>query len=218
MKQVNWKYGLGEIIIVVIGLYCAFALNSYKENLANQKLKKEYLESISLDITKELKSLKDNDSIILSVLTSIHHIKPFLGNKKGDRDTIVNKVFELTRMITFHPENSTYQTLINSGDMKLVDNFKLRKDIQEHYSSHKIIVQSYRRLEDIQKKYFDDLFVYTINFDEIKKGNNDFLDNKLLKNIIVSMEGAYYLILNQNSVCQKNNHNLLEKINSLLES
>lgn len=213
MKKINWKYGIGEIIIVIIGLYGAFSLNSFKDHVNNAKLKVEYLESLALDVQKELKTLKKNDDEIMVILKSIHDIKPFLGNKSGNRDTIVNKVFELSTMVDFYPENTTYKTLINSGDMKLIDNFKLRRTIEEHYSQHKITLKGYKKLATIYERYFTDLFVRKIDFDEIKKENYDFLDDKLLKNLMVTIEGSYYLIMNENRKCEKSNTNLLDKIN-----
>jgi hypothetical protein len=214
MNKINWKYGIGEIIIVIIGLYGAFSLNSFTQSVNKSKLKVEYLESLALDIKKEIKVLEDNDDQIMVVLKNIHDIKPFLGNKIGNRDSIVSMVLELSSMIDFTPENSTYKTLINSGDMKLIDNFKLRRTIEEHYSSHKITLNNYKKLAVIYEKYFTSLFVYDIDFDEIKKGNNDFLDNKILKNIIVTIEGSYYLIMNGNRKSEKSNANLLKEINA----
>lgn len=212
MNKINWKYGVGEILIVIIGLYGAFSLNSFKENSKNEKLKIEYLESLSLDIEKELKILQQNDDEIMVALKTIHDIKPFLGHKKGNRDSIVSKVFDLFAMVDFYPENSTYRTLINSGDMKLIDNFKLRRTIEAHYSRHKTTLKSYKKLANVYENHFANLFVYNIDFDEIKEGNNDFLDNKLLKNILVTIEGSYYLIMNENRKCEKSNDNLFKKI------
>lgn len=217
MKKINWKYGIGEIIIVIIGLYGAFSLNSFKEETKNNKLKVEYLESLVLDIEKETSMLKKNNEDIYIILKTIHDIKPFLGNKKGDRDTIANKVLELFTMVEFYPENSTYKTLINSGDMKLINNFKLRRTIEEHYSRHKVTLKSYKKLSNIYENHFNHLFVHNIDFDEIKNGNNDFLDYKLLKNIIVTIEGSYYLIMNENRTCKKSNENLLVKIKNEID-
>lgn len=217
MKKINWKYGIGEIIIVIIGLYEAFSLNSFKEETKNNKLKVEYLESLALDIEKEMTMLKKNDDEIYTILKTIHDIKPFLGHKKGNRDTIANKVLELFIMEEFYPENSTYKTLINSGDMKLINNFKLRRSIEEHYSRHKTTLKSYEKLANIYENHFNHLFVHNINFEEIKEGNTNFLDNKLLKNIIVTIEGSYYLIMNENRQCEKSNENLLEKIKNEIE-
>ena len=213
MNKINWKYGIGEIIIVIIGLYGAFSLNTFKDEVNNAKLKIEYLESLALDIQKEIKTLKKNDDEILIILKNIHDIKPFLGNKKGNRDTIVNKVFELSTMVDFHPENNTYKTLINTGDMKLIDNLKLRRTIEEHYSHHKITLKNYKKMANIYEKYFTDFFIQNIDFYEIKKENYDFLDDKLLKNLMVTIEGSYYLIMNANRKCEKSNTSLLEKIN-----
>jgi len=121
----------------------------------------------------------------------MREIKPFLGNKAKKRDTIVGKVFGLARLTNFYSENTTYRTLINSGDLKLINNFKLRRGIQEHYSFHKIVSLNYKRLEEIHKSYFADLFINVIDYNELRKGNNQ---------------------------CIESNKSLLEKINNELSN
>ena len=180
MRKINWKYTLGEVIIVVIGISIAFSLNSLKENLSNSKHKTQYLENMTLDIDKELKELNRINLEIQSKLKTIREIKPFLGSRSENRDTIVSKVFELARMVNFYPENTTYQTLINSGDMKLIDDFQLRRSIEEHYSYHKNVLQNYIRIEEIHKKHLGNFFIYELDYDKLQKGNLDFLDSKLL--------------------------------------
>ena len=132
MKKINWRYTLGEIAIVIVGITIAFSLNSIKDNLSDKKLKKQYLENIILDIQKELEILEENNVKIQKKLADIKIVKPFLGNSSVRRDTIMQRFFEIAILVDFIPENTTYQTLINSGDMKLIDDFDLRQQIGNH--------------------------------------------------------------------------------------
>jgi hypothetical protein len=57
------------------------------------------------------------------------------------------------------------------------------------------VLKSYIRLENIQKEYVGDYFIYHTDFDDFPKGKFGFKDEKLLKNIIMSMRGSFDLKL-----------------------
>jgi len=212
MKKTNWRYTLGEIAIVIVGITIAFSLNSIKENISNKKLKKQYLENILQDIEKEIETLEGNNKKIQQKLEDISVVKPFLGNNTIRRDTILQRFFEIAVLVDFSPENTTYQTLINSGDMKLIDDFTLRQNIEAHYSNHKNVLQNYTRIEEINRKYVADLFIFDVDYNKIRKGNIDFLDLPKVQNIVFSVENSYRMVLSSNKECIESNQALREAI------
>ncbi|MGY3795751.1 hypothetical protein [Aquimarina sp. 433] len=213
MKRINWKYAIGEIIIVIIGITIAFSLNNIKENRSNVDLKKQYLDNLAIDIEREIALLEENETKFNSKIKTTLQIQAFFRNPEiTKRDSISRKVFVLARLINFTPQNTTYRTLVNSGDMKLIDNFDLRKSIEEHYSSHKNILQDYQRIEKINEKYLADFFIHKMDYTKIRSGNLDFLEDPLLKNIVSSMNGAYYIVLESGKKCLESNKRLLEEI------
>lgn len=214
--KINWKYAIGEILIVIIGISLAYLLNSWKENRANENQKKQYIENLILDIKQEIAQLESNESQVQKKLKDIEYLMPFLGNPKDDRKTAAKTVFNLAQMINFYPENSTYQTLINSGDMKLIDNFQLRRSLEQHYAYHDIVLQNYGRIEQIHKKYLGDFFIHELDYVKIQIGDTSFLDNPLLRNIFMSIRGSYYMISQSNKQCIKNNKELLAKVENEL--
>ena len=50
MKKVNWRYAIGELIIVTLGISIAFALNSWAESNKQEKKTKVYLQGIITDL------------------------------------------------------------------------------------------------------------------------------------------------------------------------
>jgi hypothetical protein len=109
--------------------------------------------------------------------------------------SIVGKVFSIVSLTNFTPNDNTYQALINSGDFKLINDFNIKTAIEKHYSVYEIIQIDYLRLENIQKEYVGSYFIHNIDYDDFNKGVFGFKDEKLLKNIILSMRGAFELKL-----------------------
>lgn len=210
--KVNLRYAIGEILIVIVGISIVFALNTWKDNKTNKELKSLYLSNITEEIKAEIDQLEKNTKDIEGIISSIKVIKPFLGQKEARRDTLIGRFFNIARLVNFSPENTTYQTLINSGDLKLIDNFELKSSIGRHYGDHKLIIQNYSRIEKIHERYLADLFIYELDFEKIRQGNTDFFDNPMLKNILISIENAYYMVLNSNKICLESNKSLLNKI------
>lgn len=207
--KIKWKYTIGEILIVIIGVTIAFTLNNCKENRQKKTERNLYINNLIIDVEQELIQLHDNQNQVSGKLEQIQKIRPFLGSKSNGRDSIAYAVFGLSRLIAFHPENTTYQTLINSGDLKLISNFTLRRSIEEHYAMHDNILNDYKRLEKINEKYMGDFYIYEIDFKAVSKGDLEFLDNPLLLNIISSIEQSYRLLKNSNKKCIQSNEDLL---------
>lgn len=74
-----FKYAIGEIILVVIGILIAISINNWNENKKNKK----YLNQIFSSIENELKeSNKDIKRVIPKQLASVDTIDVYLNNEK----------------------------------------------------------------------------------------------------------------------------------------
>ncbi|MEZ4795653.1 MAG: DUF6090 family protein [Flavobacteriaceae bacterium] len=195
MKKINWNYTFGEILIVIIGITIAFSMNKCAENSKNETQKLQYLTSIKNDIEADKTVLEDNLKAIEEKINVASEILPKLNTNAPDKMSVVGKVFNIVLLDNFTPTDNTYQALINSGDFKLIDDFKLKTTIEKHYSTYESIKKDYLRLENIQKEYVGDYFIHNVDYDAFNKGEFGFIDEKLLKNIIMSMRGALDLKL-----------------------
>ncbi|PKA82482.1 hypothetical protein ATE92_0612 [Ulvibacter sp. MAR_2010_11] len=57
-------------------------------------------------------------------------------------------------------------------------------------------MKDYERQEIIHKEYLGNYFIHNVDYDAMRSGQFGFRDEKLLKNIIQSMHGAFQLKLN----------------------
>ncbi|SDM74467.1 hypothetical protein SAMN05421823_1234 [Catalinimonas alkaloidigena] len=193
LKKINWRYALGEILIVLVGITLAFWLNNWKDHRQEAHARAQYLTQLKRDLERDSLQLHDNIAQCARRMRSIEQLLPHLGHTLPGRDTAYRLVFELPLSIEFRPKTITYQTLINSGDYSLIDQFSLRAAIEEHYLLYDHIRKEYERQEIITSKYIGDFYVRELNYPQLQRGNYDFLDNPLLYNIAVSVRGALRL-------------------------
>ncbi|MEZ4802004.1 MAG: DUF6090 family protein [Gelidibacter sp.] len=195
MKKINWQYTLGEILIVIIGISIAFSMNKCAENSKNITQRNQYISNIKSDIEADKTALEENVIALEKKIKTTDEILPKLNTDSPDKMMVVGKIFEIVNLIDFTPKDNTYQTLINSGDLKLIDDFDLKTAIETHYSYYETMLKSYLRLENIQKEYVGNYFIYNTDFDDFRQRKFGFKDEKLLKNIIMSMRGSFEIKL-----------------------
>lgn len=180
---------------MIIGISIAFALNSWAANARDKEARKQYIESLISDLNNEQAHLEENVSLFQQKIGSIQSIFPYLAGKVDGRDTIAQKIFDLAKIVYLQPNDVTYKTLINSGDLGLIPDFQLRKQLENHYSDQELIRLDYKRQDNIHERYFGDFMVYKMDFNKVRIGDYSFIDEPLLKNIIQSLYGTYRIAI-----------------------
>jgi len=193
--HINWKYALGEIFIVIIGITIAFSLNNWNERRKNELQKDKYLENLKSDIVNEKAQLEENIESLNEYLKYVETVLPYLGNHPNVPDTIAKTVFRLANLINFIPQKVTYNTMINSGDFNLIKDFELKTLIQKHFTDQDLIVMDYDRQKNIHEKYLSDFLIYHMDYIKMRRGNYEFMKDKMLRNIIFSLYGTYKLAI-----------------------
>ena len=120
-----FKYAIGEIILVVIGILIALQINNWNENRKNNKLKEFYMKSLAEDLNrdilhinrvatlqeKEINLLQSfTDRIYLQSSTTIDTIRK-IAQFEFDPDYVVKRDYN----------NNTFNTIISSGNIELFD-------------------------------------------------------------------------------------------------
>ena len=152
--KINWKYTFGEIIIVIIGISIAFGLNNWASAQKGKSLAKQYLENLKLDIEADAEALLLNIDKIMTSMENNRFITSSLNMEQIGRDSIARVYFqELSKVFDFYPNQSTFEALKYSGDLNLIQNFKLRNDIVRHYDAFALLERSKTRFENVNSNY-----------------------------------------------------------------
>ena len=114
-------YAIGEIVLVVIGILIALGINNWNENNKLEELKQVYYQQILKDLKKDKVYINEKINLYNSRIEDYlnyldSYKKPHLSTKE-----VLQNQFKLnfkTDNIRF--QNSTIQTLENTGNIKLI--------------------------------------------------------------------------------------------------
>jgi len=133
-----FKYAIGEIVLVVIGILIALTINNWNEsrkgdirlNAGLQELKSELLADVEL-INRRLITLKDADDYG-------QYLQDFANNELKNIDTIkLRKSIHYTGyLLVFEKNSRAYENLVDQGDIQNLANTKLKQDLAVFYDEN----------------------------------------------------------------------------------
>ena len=83
-----FKYAIGEIVLVMIGILLALQVNNWNEERKNTSIRKSYLENLKVDLKKDLENLERLNTINTSAETEGFYLADFLDNNLVKVDTL----------------------------------------------------------------------------------------------------------------------------------
>jgi uncharacterized protein DUF6090 len=130
------KYAIGEIILVVVGILIALQINNWNQVRIEIKTETESLNNLVLDLEEQSDLLelylKDESGFYEDGIYILEHYakhKSFSLN-----DTLLSKLNKLAFRRTFTPINTTFEELVSTGNIGLIRNKKLKRNILKFYN------------------------------------------------------------------------------------
>lgn len=192
-----FKYAIGEIILVVIGILIALQINNWNEDRKTRQSEIKYLTNIKLDIERDLVALdtqiklrKNKFATTESLISHIDGVKPI-----SDLDVLSKNVFSTINEERFTPNNSTYTELTSSGNLSLIENDSIKRlllELEELYKDNQFGIEheAFEYKEYINKQLFK-----FVDMDKLKKAfykkvsaKNYGLNFKHFDNLLKSLE------------------------------
>jgi uncharacterized membrane-anchored protein YhcB (DUF1043 family) len=164
-KTANYfKYAIGEIVLVVIGILIALSINTWNENQKSKNEAQFQLSKLKDNLTS------DNEQIKNVIATDARYIKHLtlcvrvLSNEVEMSIEEFTKNFQLMyNTLSFNPTQSTFESLISSGKIELIKNQSLLDDLFSYYNA-----KNYTAWDSSIKDYTRNIFgPYLINFDHV---------------------------------------------------
>ena len=130
-----FKYAIGEIILVVIGILIALQINNWNENRKLNEQRKELISNLITDFTDTNASL---DSIIKFKEERLKIMNDFMRIINNESQTVA--LDSLRKMavvffseINFKPTISSYNESISNGDFKLLKSKQLSQHVDTFF-------------------------------------------------------------------------------------
>jgi hypothetical protein len=134
-----FKYAIGEIVLVMIGILLALQVNNWNEGRKNNGIKQSIIDNLIVDLKMDIENLEEFNTINTNAEKEGRYLASFLDNTLNDIDTL-----RLTNAIIFCgyiPNRSiitsTYNDLINSNNIHLFHDVKFKRLLDEYYGQDK---------------------------------------------------------------------------------
>ncbi|WP_298511578.1 DUF6090 family protein [uncultured Kordia sp.] len=133
MKKINWKYALGEILLIFIGITLAITFQNWNENRKQAQLEKTVLKQLKASLQNDLKDVNANLATHQRVQQSCGRILEALHSSDPINDQLVIREMSQASDNTFLVSDvSTYEYLKSIG-LHIIQDDDLRKQISILY-------------------------------------------------------------------------------------
>ena len=167
-----FKYAIGEIVLVVIGILIALQINTWNENKKTTEIENKILIEISNGLEKDLIDVGINKNGHILGLNAIRYWTKIINNEKVNIDSIQIQYHRLLRNFVSVQNTSGYESLKSRG-LEIVKNDSLRLEIISLYE------ENYNIIKNIEEEYHENKF-YKNYYKEINSliSSNFIYDNK----------------------------------------
>ena len=205
-----FKYAIGEIILVVIGILIALQINNWNESRKINQEEKQTISILKLEFEKNLKDLESNIETIEAIKNACDELLKYTGPKHEtgtlkDTDSLISMT---VRMSIWDPSLYTLSDIKNSGKLSKLSNHDLKMLLIEWESFYSNLLDWGDFYVSRGNKYFDFLLDNSINrnfsFQRQSSGskskfegsNEDLLRNINFENYLINKSDLNAFMLN----------------------
>lgn len=130
-----FRYAIGEILLVVIGILIALQINNWNENQKSARQEKTYYCKIAEDLQVDINNI---DSSLVTIDKRLESAEKFLKNLlkiQNDKAVILKDFIATFRYYKFIPTKAAIVDITSSGKLEQLRNQTLKKRILSHYTS-----------------------------------------------------------------------------------
>ena len=125
-----FKYAIGEIVLVVIGILIALQINNWNEARKTRNKELNYLSNIKSDLQLNIAELQEYIDVRTSRIESANIIiEHFEGKPLTNLDEFNNHAVNIYTWRKFYQNNNTFQELTNSGNLALISNDSIKNTL-----------------------------------------------------------------------------------------
>lgn len=179
------KYAIGEIVLVVIGILIALSINNWNDGQSKRnaelnfyKNKKQQLLDDANNIASELKY---NTRFVNQFRNAIQIIE---ANDRSKKDSLGKITVNLIGYSDFDGQSNIYETMVNSGDVKLLKNTNIIERLRR-------LEETYFYLNRMEAIHLDAVMlvipevIQTVQLTTGKVENEDYLFGSKFQNLFV---------------------------------
>jgi len=159
-----FKYAIGEIVLVVIGILIAISINNWNENNKSKKEASFQLSKLNDNLNSDKAQLKAailSDSLYIDNL--IFCVMVLSNEIEAPKEEFLDHFQYISSIMNFNPTRGTFEGLISSGKIELINNQNLLEALFSYYNAN-----VYMAWDSALKEYSRNVIMpYILGFDHI---------------------------------------------------
>ena len=183
-----FKYAIGEIVLVVIGILIALSINNWNEEAKNKRIEASILQELNKDFINngvQFNNIKQTYNVALKATEKIISFIPF-EELESPVDSFYKYRHIAFKTATFDAANGTVESIISSSTFTHIRNDTLRN----YLLSWKDVLQDYKEEEDAGWTFIKDEilpfeYTYFDKLNELNPKNITPLRSQRFKNLMV---------------------------------
>lgn len=186
-KFVNYfTYATGEIILVIVGILIALAINEHSNSEKQLELRNSYLIQLNDEADRNLKKLTTLDQESAMMLKELDTVFKILLYKDYDDPRLSTKSFYLIMSKKFYPVMITYENLKFSGDLKLFNDLNLRNAISESYETFNPIEKLEASEQQAIEAYYENFLMRSVKFRDMGVSSETYGKDIYFENMVLT--------------------------------
>jgi hypothetical protein len=157
-----FKYAIGEIFLVVIGILIALQINNWNSDRINSNVEIEYLKGISSNLSMDIRELERHfklDTLKLNAFT--HLIRAFnVDNINSNDALIISSFYSTIKPNWFEGQNVVFDDLKSSGKINYITSESIKDNVQTYY---RLFEETIKR-EEVSNNVFINLTVKNMEY------------------------------------------------------
>jgi len=210
-KKVQYfKYAIGEIVLVVIGILIALSINNWNQEKTNRTEEQNYYKNIKRQLNQDKGEISGNVDYNNIYLQQYNYaINIIEKNDRTEIDSLAQITINLMKFSDFHRQSNIYETMVISGEIKLLKNKQIIERLQ-HLEQTYIYMNKLESThsEAVNSVIVPDIIVRMIKIFNMKIENIEMMYSFELQNSFVLMTS---LMMEKNEIYQRG----LDEINVL---
>jgi len=136
----KWAEYILEITVIIIGILGAYSLNQWKTSLNEERLLDHYISSLIQDLEEQSTIIDKQLEYENNVISKTDYLRDAISvfSVENQLDTIHFLLGNLRGIRPFHMVRVTYNDLISSGNLSLMNNQDRRKAINYYESLNRV--------------------------------------------------------------------------------
>ncbi|MEQ9297041.1 MAG: hypothetical protein RIF33_00685 [Cyclobacteriaceae bacterium] len=181
----HWYSYIIDLVIVIVGVSAAFWLSQVADDKKEAEIRDNYLTEIQADLKRDLRLLDYCIEFNEAKIERTFERAGLFADARTNAQEIFEGAMEIGNYQYFSPEDFTYQSMIASGDFKLIDNQDIKNRLIRLHSQYQLINQlQINFTQALDDNYFPFL-IQNVDYTTFTPVNDDFHNSLTLKNFFM---------------------------------